>query len=165
MQDCCTDRAGNPKKKYSSKEEAEKIAQLRRAEGLGINVYQCEERDGWHLTSLNATPQTRPENVMTSEDRGLYTKRIRNRLENVLGEVKSRKIKDEIRRNTLQALQAKVDQLERDSEEKVGAIQNCRKELVILRGNLKAAEHELRETRHNLSKARHELEIVSRPIS
>lgn len=164
MKDCCTDSEGTPKKKYSSKEEAEKIAQFRRDEGLVIKVYQCEMRNGWHLTSLNATPPARSKNVLTSEDSRLYTEKIRKRLKNVLGEAKSNEIRDKFRRIALEELQAKVDQLERDSEEQLGAVQNCRKEMAILRGDLKAAEQELRESRQNLSKARHELEVASRQI-
>lgn len=160
MKECCTDSAGNPKKKYSSKKEAERIAQLRRDEGMGIDVYPCNKGDGWHLAPQNTPTPARPQNVMTSEDRRLCTEKIRKRLENVLGEAKLKEIKDEIRRNTLQALEAKVDQLEHDVGESVAAATVCRKEFAVLQGNLKSVEQDLLETRRHLSKARHDLEVA-----
>jgi hypothetical protein len=165
MKPCCSDHNGNPKKKYKNREEAEKAAQSRRDEGVGINLYPCEEKDGWHLTSQNAPPPIRPKNVMTPEERGLYTRRSKNRLGDLLDEEVAKQLKDEVGRNTLHSQRGKLETLQQDIDDRVESIRSHRKELAILRNNLKTAEKNLNLTRQDLSIAKHEYAITKRRIN
>ncbi len=109
MRQCCTDHNGNPKQNYQTKEEAEKAAERRNDDGVAITVYPCEEGDGWHLTSRNAPPPERPKNVMTEEERKLYTKQNRNRMGNLFDEDLVAQIKGEARINTLSILKKNIE--------------------------------------------------------
>jgi len=164
MKPCCTDHKGKLKKKYLSIEEAEKVAQLRRDDGIGINVYPCEERNGWHLTSQNAPLPQRPKNVMTQEDRRLYSRRNKNRLGDLIDGEVVRQLKDEVRKNTLLSLEKKIGRLEQDIEEKVKAYKIRRKELTILRNDLETAKEELNLSKRHLLTAKHENELAKKRI-
>lgn len=59
MRECCTDHKGKPKKKYPIKEDALDIAMhLEIEKSIYVKVYQCDARDGWHLTSHNVPRQS-----------------------------------------------------------------------------------------------------------
>lgn len=48
----CTDKAKKPKKLYSEKWEAqEQIDHALNTRGVALEMYQCPENNGWHLTS------------------------------------------------------------------------------------------------------------------
>ncbi|MGD8349471.1 MAG: hypothetical protein PVI79_09560 [Gammaproteobacteria bacterium] len=158
MNSCCTDQNGNPKNKYQSKEEAEKVAERRRDEGVAIKTYQCEKGDGWHLTSKNAPLPTRPEKVMTQEERGLYTRPEKCLPGDSVGEEIFRQIKKDVLESTLRSWERKIDQIQQEIDEKVELIRCRRKQIAELKKELLTAEEDLKATRRNLSVTKREYE-------
>ncbi|MCF0124401.1 MAG: hypothetical protein HUJ68_01355 [Clostridia bacterium] len=47
----CKDHNGNPKSLYATQYDAVKMAELRGKTGVKLYVYQCPNRNGYHLTS------------------------------------------------------------------------------------------------------------------
>lgn len=57
---CCTDHKGQPKKKYATREDASDAARLMEIErDIITDIYECEARDGWHLTSHHVRQEPR----------------------------------------------------------------------------------------------------------
>lgn len=162
MNSCCTDQNGNPKKKYQSKEEAEKVAERRRDEGVAIKIYQCEQGDGWHLTSKNAALPIRPRNVMTQEERGLYTRPGKNLLGNAVGEEIFSQIKKDLLESTLRSMETKIDRTRQEIDEKAELIRSRRQLIAELKKELLTAEEDLKATRRNLSFRKREYESAKR---
>ena len=165
MRACCIDQYGNEKRKYKTKEEAEEIAQYRRDDGIGVKVYECMDRDGWHLTSHNAPTPIRPKNVMTREDRLLLRKQKTARLGDAIGEEVVTNLKNEIKKNSLIQLEEKIQQLKQDVEEKSVIICNYRKQFARLRQAIQAREQDLKESKRSLSRTENEYERVKRQIN
>lgn len=164
MRQCCTDHKGKKKRKYQTKEEAEKAAELRNDEGIAVKVYPCEEGDGWHLTSQNAPPPDRPKNIMTQAEKNIYTKRTRNLLGNLIGEDIMAQIKDGAEKNTLVIHQEKIEQFQQEYDERYRDYKECKKDAAIVRQRLKLAEHALRMVNQNLYTAKNEYELAKRRI-
>ncbi|MGD2117203.1 MAG: hypothetical protein PVG66_02490 [Chromatiales bacterium] len=174
MRQCCSDHNGNIKKKYKTKEEAEKVAELRKDDGVAITVYPCEGGNGWHLTSRNAPPPERPKNVMTKEETKLYTKQHRNRLGNLFDEALVAQIKNEAKDNTLSILKKKLESLQSEFNERYREFDSLRKQYrrterekegtVDLREFLIEAEQNIKMTRQKLRDAKQEYESAKRRI-
>ena len=176
MRQCCTDHKGNSKQKYQTKEEAEKAAARRNDEGIAIIVYPCEEGEGWHLTSQNAPPPERPKNVMTQEERKLYTKQNRRRNRNQMGAlfdgVLVAQMKDEARKNTIPILEKKIEPLQQEFNEKHRSYWKVHRQLTqsnnedraILQETLDIEKQELMTARQKLRAAKHELSSAKRRI-
>lgn len=162
MNPCCTDQSGNPKKKYQSKEDAEKVAKRRRDEGVAIKIYQCEQGNGWHLTSKNAAEPIRPKNVMTREERGLYTRPGKNLLGDAVGEEIFSQIKKDLLESTLRSMETKIDQTQQEIDEKAELIRSRRRQIAELKKELLTAEEDLKATRRNLSFRKREYESAKR---
>lgn len=158
MKPCCTDHKGKEKKKYKTKDEAERVAQLRRDDGIGIKVYECEDKDGWHLTSRNAPPPIRPKNVMTQEERALYTGRRVSRLGDLLEEEVASDLKQKVRKNTLNLYKRKIENLKQDLETREQIIRRHRQQLAILRKELQSAEEDYRIARREIISTEREYE-------
>jgi len=160
MRQCCTDRAGNPKKKYQSKEEAEKSAQRRNNEGVKVIVYRCEEGDGWHLTSQNASPPERLNNVMIQVERVRYTKKNKNLLGNILDEELVNQLKNESQKNTLSILGEKIELAQQELDQKTIAYKSHKKDFFEVRKILNFAKQDLDEAQRELRNAQHEYDAA-----
>ncbi len=161
---CCLDRNGKPKKKYKHQEEAEKISQRRRDEGVGINVYLCQHRDGWHLTSQNAVTPVRPANVMSHEDRRLYSGPGKNRLGEIIGDEMLIQLRTETGRSMLESLERKVGAIQQAIDAKLEVLRVRKSEIAILVAEQRRTEQGLREARQELSAAKNEFELARRSI-
>ena len=139
MRPCCTDHNGNEKKKYDTRDEAERVAQLRRDDGIGVDIYECEDRNGWHLTSQNVPPPIRPSNVMTGEDRALYSSPKKGRLGDFLDEVAASELKQKVASNTLLLYERKIENIKQDLERKEQLMRDRRQQIAILRKALQSA--------------------------
>lgn len=164
MSQCCTDHVGNPKQKYKSREEAELAAERRKEEGVELMVYPCDKGDGWHLTSRNAPPVLRPKNVMTQQERGLYSKPTKNLIGNVISENLEIQLKDRGRRKTLFLLKKNVEEAQLKLDKKKGVYQNYKKNLFEMKKNLSLAEQDVRESKRKLSNAQLECNSAQRRI-
>lgn len=47
----CFDSRGYSKESYPTKDEAQKVANIRAKSGVYLRVYECPYGNGWHLTS------------------------------------------------------------------------------------------------------------------
>lgn len=47
----CVDSNGHEKDAYPTREEAQKMADIRSKDGVHLTVYECPEGNGYHLTS------------------------------------------------------------------------------------------------------------------
>jgi len=164
MRQCCTDHKGVPKRKYRTKEEAEKVAEQRNDEGIAVKVYACEEGDGWHLTSQNAPPPERPKNVMTPNERARYTKKDRNFLGDALDEELLNRLKDEAQKKTLANLEKKIEQAQQALDQKKNDYQSHRNDLIEMRNRLRLAEQSVNEAKMELSNAQNEYASAKRRI-
>lgn len=102
---------------------------------------------------------------MTPEERGLYTRRSKNRPGDLLDEEVARQLKDEVGRNTLHSQGKKLEALQQDVDDRVKIIRNRRRELAIFRNDLKTAEQNINLTRLDLSIAKHEYALTKRRIN
>ncbi len=164
MRQCCTDHKGIPKRKYRTKEEAEKVAEQRNVEGVAVKVYACEEGDGWHLTSINAPPPERPKNAMTPNERARYTRKQRNLLGKMLDEELLNELQDKSQKNTLNNLEKQIEVAQQTLEEKKNEYQNSKKDFIEMRNQLKQAEQGVNEAKRKLSDAQLEYASAKRRI-
>jgi len=106
MRECCTDHTGKPKKKYPIKEDALEVARnLELEKGIYVKVYQCDERDGWHLTSHDVPQQPGPTNVLNTKVSPRQPKKQKGRtLGKILGKELVEKLKYEVQKRNLEKL-------------------------------------------------------------
>jgi hypothetical protein len=91
MKDCCKDHKGDLKNKYATFEEAEAVALARRREGGDVRIYECFERDGFHLTSHGYGDGTE------TEKRNLVRRYSQNRHRNVANKIHQKLDEDTVR--------------------------------------------------------------------
>ncbi|MFC1333175.1 MAG: hypothetical protein G8D91_00485 [gamma proteobacterium symbiont of Clathrolucina costata] len=183
MRDCCKDHDGKPKRKYSTESEAEKAAEAIRDEGESIRVYQCDDGDGWHLTSHNAPSPERPKNVMTREDKKLYsqdsysrnrTRRKENSLGSLLNDEALSQMKAEAEKNTLEILRKQLEPLQEDFDTKYRLhgqlLKQCRVAerkgecLPEIQEQLALAKEDEAEARKKLRAMKKEIELAKRRL-
>ncbi|MCG7887118.1 MAG: septation ring formation regulator EzrA [Candidatus Thiodiazotropha endolucinida] len=183
MRDCCKDHDGKPKQKYPTESEANNAAEALRDEGESIRVYRCEDGDGWHLTSQNAPPPERPKNVMTREDKKLYsqdsysrnrTRRKENSLGSLLNDEALSQMKAEAEKNTLDILKKKLEPLQEDFNVKHRLhgqlLKQCRQaerngeNLSEIHEQLSVAKEDEAEARKKLRAMKKEIEAAKRRL-
>jgi flagellar capping protein FliD len=162
MKQCCTDKNGNPKRKYQTKEEAEKSAEQISDNGIAIKVYQCEDGNGWHLTSLNAPSPERPKNVMTEAERKQYSKSNDNSLGSLFDKEFVRQLKKDSHNNTLDALDKKIKEAQEELEKKENVYQEYRKKFIEIRNKFNLASIDMKEAKQKLLNAENEYKSAKR---
>ena len=163
MKQCCTDRNGDPKKKYRSREEAEKAARRERNETVGQTVYPCDEGDGRHLASPNASSPTSRQSVITRDARVALNGHTGNPLADSTKREVVKRLADYARPGALQLLEEKIAGFQRDTEEKTEAVRRLRRQIAALKNELESAERDLKASQRKLSNARFEYHRSERP--
>ena len=149
MRECCTDHEGKPKRKYKTRADAEKMAQLRREDGVLVHVYRCEEGDGWHLTSRNNQP------ILPATVSATYLGR-KQKAKTHLGDLIDKDLADKMKNAALVNLEIKIEDIQEKIEQQTELYKKYKTEMYEIRNKLKEKEKELREYQHQLRLCRQE---------
>ncbi len=151
MRECCTDHKGQPKRKYETQSEAEKVAKLRRGEGVNIKVYPCEEGNGWHLTSHNVEIQTAM-NIMEQREISRYKQKSKN----LLGSSIDSELINQMKQNVLSSIEKKIEHEQEKLDLQKEIFEKNKKAYIDIRQKLRLEEQELRHTEQEIHKLQNE---------
>ncbi len=160
MRECCTDHKGHPKRKYKTKAEAEKVAQLRCEEGVNVSVYPCEEGNGWHLTSRNTQHTQAYESIMVQKELLRYKQKSKNPLRNVIDE----ELSSQIKKMALTTLEKKIEETQEKIDQQITLYKSNKKSYVEIRNTMREIELKIRDLKSDMHNYQQEYNIAKRRL-
>ena len=159
MRECCTDHEGKPKRKYKTRADAEMVAKLRREDGVIVNIYRCEEGDGWHLTSRNTQPIPDVTRDMVNAPYLRQNQKDRSHIRDLVDD----ELVDNMKQIALVNLekkiedaQGKIEDVQEKIEEQMALYKKYKIKMHEIRSNLQEKDRELKEYQQQLNSYRQE---------